>query len=103
MFCDSCGTALQPNQPFCSGCGKEIRGGIQIAYPRPGRVKEHIRLLGIFWLALGALNTVASLGVLFVANVFLPRMNLSDSGEPVPRNMLHFILSVVGTLVLAKA
>jgi hypothetical protein len=103
MFCDSCGTALQANQPFCSGCGKEVRGGIQIAYPRPGRVKEHIRLLGIFWLALGALNTVASLGVLFVANVFLPRMNLSDSGEPIPRHMLYFILSVVGTLVLAKA
>ena len=102
MFCDSCGTALQPNQPFCSGCGKEIRGGIQIAYPRPGRVKEHIRLLGILWLALGALHTVASLGLLFVANVVFPRMNLSD-GQPIPRNMLHFILSVVGTFVLAKA
>lgn len=102
MFCERCGKALQPDQPFCSGCGKEIRSGIQLAYPRPGRVKEHIRLLGIFWLALGALNTVASIGVLFVANVVFPRMNLSD-GEPIPRNMLHFILGVVGTMVLAKA
>ncbi|HEX4487025.1 MAG TPA: zinc ribbon domain-containing protein [Terriglobales bacterium] len=103
MFCESCGTALQSNQPFCSGCGKEIRPGIQIAYPRRGRVQEHVRLLGIFWLALGALNTVASLGMIFVGNFVFTHQIDSGHGEPVPRNMLHFILTVVGTVVLAKA
>jgi len=68
MFCDSCGTALLPNQTYCSSCGKQIRGGIHISYPRRGRVQEHIRLLGILWLALGAINTVGSLGILFAAN-----------------------------------
>jgi hypothetical protein len=103
MFCERCGTALQPNQPFCGACGKEIRGGMQIAYPRRGRVQEHIRLLGIFWLALGALNTVGSLGMLFVGNYVYGHVIDPGQGEPIPRNMIHFILTVVGTIILAKA
>ena len=103
MFCDSCGTALQPNQTYCSACGKQIRGGIHISYPRRGRVQEHIRLLGILWLALGAINTVGSLGILFASNFVYGHVFTPDNGPPVPRNLLHFILMSVGTFVLAKA
>lgn len=103
MFCDSCGTALQANQTYCSGCGKEIRGGIHISYPRRGRVQEHVRLLGILWLALGAINTVGSLGILFAANYVYGHVLIPDGAPPVPRNFLHFILTAVGTFVLAKA
>jgi len=58
MFCDRCGAAVQPDQRFCGRCGKEFSASV-IAYPAAGRVHEHIRLLGILWLALSALNAVA--------------------------------------------
>jgi predicted amidophosphoribosyltransferase len=45
MYCDACGTALQSEQTFCGKCGKEIRPGFSVAYPRPDRVREHVRLL----------------------------------------------------------
>jgi predicted nucleic acid-binding Zn ribbon protein len=104
MFCDSCGTALQPNQTFCSGCGKEIRGGIHISYPRRGRVQEHIRLLGILWLALGAINIVGSLGLLFASQIVFRHGAFGpEGGPPIPGNLLHFVLITVGIFVLAKA
>lgn len=103
MFCDRCGTALQASQTFCSGCGKEIRGGLQIAYPRRGRVQEHIRLLGILWLALGAINIVGSTGLLIASKIISNHVIAPDGAPPIPGNLLHFILTTVGIFVLAKA
>jgi len=37
MFCDRCGTAVQPDQRFCGRCGKEFSGTIASAYPQPNR------------------------------------------------------------------
>ena len=56
MFCDGCGGAVQPGQAFCSKCGKQIVGPVSVMQHRPGRVQEHVRLLGILWLALSAFN-----------------------------------------------
>ena len=58
MFCDACGAALQGDQEFCGQCGRQVKQGVQLAYPRANRVQEHVRLLGIFWIALSALNTL---------------------------------------------
>ena len=58
MFCDKCGTAVQADQRFCSRCGREFTGTMVVGYPRRSRVQEHIRLLGILWLALSAFNAV---------------------------------------------
>lgn len=71
MFCDRCGAAVQPGQGFCSKCGKQIVGPISLVQPRPGRVQEHVRLLGLFWLALSAFNTIASIILYVIANTFL--------------------------------
>jgi len=46
MF-DGCGTAVQPGQAFCSRCGKQIVGPVALMRAVPGRVQEHVRLLGI--------------------------------------------------------
>lgn len=105
MFCDKCGTALLPNQTFCGGCGKEVRGGFSIAYPRRNRVQEHIRLLGILWLALAAVSTLAGAAMIIVANTIFVHFPISP-GEPmppVPMAFLHSLLCFLGILVLAIA
>ena len=68
MFCDQCGAQLEVNQGFCSRCGKEVRGPIGIAAPRPGRVQAHIRLLGILWLALSAFDVMGGIVGIVLAN-----------------------------------
>ncbi len=75
MFCDGCGTAVQPGQPFCSRCGKQIVGPVSIMQPRPGRVQEHVRLLGLFWLAFSAFNTVGSVVLYVLANTLFAHLN----------------------------
>jgi HEAT repeat protein/predicted nucleic acid-binding Zn ribbon protein len=60
MFCDKCGTTLQADQRFCSRCGKEVAGPM-VGYPQRNRVREHVRLLGIFWLALSAFRLIPGL------------------------------------------
>jgi len=97
MFCDGCGTALQPGQSFCSGCGKQIMAGMQ-THVREDRVRQHIRLLGILWLAMSAMNAVGGVAVIIVAHtLFGPR---GISGPPL---FLQPLLTFVGILILAKA
>jgi hypothetical protein len=53
MFRDGCGAPLQPEQAFCSKCGKQIVGQTATAQslPAPGRVRQHVHLPGILWFA----------------------------------------------------
>ena len=105
MFCDKCGTALLSNQTFCSGCGKEVRGGFTIAYPRRSRVQEHVRLLGIFWLALGAISALGGIGLVILANTIFVHFPVPPNGQmpPVPMAFLHSLLGIIGIFILAKA
>jgi hypothetical protein len=99
MFCDKCGAALQMDQRFCSRCGKEFSAATVIGYPRPGRVQEHIRLLGILWLALSAFNAVGAAVLYILANTLF--LHLHDtSGPPL---WLHPFLGFIAMLVLVKA
>lgn len=98
MFCDSCGNALQEGQGFCSKCGKAVTGVHSVSYPRPGRVQEHVRLLGILWLALAALEITGALVLFIVANTLF--VHLPDGG---PRGFLHPLLSFLAIVVAAKA
>jgi len=101
MFCDRCGAAVLADQTFCGRCGKQLAGGV-IAFPRRSRVQEHLRLLGILWLALSALNAVGGVILYILANtlfVHLPEI----SGQPAATAWLHPFLSFVGVLVVIKA
>ncbi len=68
MFCDGCGTAVQPGQAFCSKCGKQIVGPVSLMQRRPGRVQEHFRLVGLLWLALSAFTTIGGVILYVIAN-----------------------------------
>ncbi len=65
MFCDGCGASVQTGQAFCSRCGKQTIGPVTAIQPRPGRVQEHVHLLGILWLAISAFNTIGGV-ILFI-------------------------------------
>ena len=102
MFCDGCGTAVQPGQAFCSRCGKQIVGPMSLAQPMPGRVQEHVRLLGILWLAFSAFNTIGGVILYVLANTLFA--HLHELGAPeAPTSFLRPFLSVIAVLLLAKA
>jgi hypothetical protein len=100
MFCDGCGAAVQPGQAFCSKCGKQIVGPVSFMQPRPGRVREHVRLLSLFWLALSAFNTIGGIVLYVVANTVLVHKAAQEGGPPA---FLTPLLSAVAILLLAKA
>ena len=97
MFCDKCGAGLQADQSFCSRCGKEVTG-LMVGYPQRNRVREHVRLLGIFWLALSALD-----GLLGVASYIVANTVFDQGTHPDRPIFLHPLLSFIGILVLVKA
>ncbi|MFZ0321872.1 MAG: hypothetical protein WAL56_22295 [Candidatus Sulfotelmatobacter sp.] len=103
MFCDGCGAAVQPGQGFCSRCGKEVVGPVTALHPRRGRVQEHVHLLGILWLAISALNTVAAVVLFIVANTLFPHLREMGAPPEVPTTFLHVLLSAIAVLILAKA
>jgi len=98
MFCDQCGTSLVAGQPRCGRCGKEILGPIDARYLRQNRVQEHIRLLGILWMALSAFNVVGGSVLIVIANTLFGPMGHNSAGSMWLRPFLTFI----GVLVLAK-
>jgi hypothetical protein len=102
MFCDGCGAAVQPAQPFCSQCGKQIVGSVVAMQPRRGRVQEHVHLLGIMWLAISALNAVGGVVLYILANTLFAHLHGMGAPEA-PTAFLRPLLSVVAILILAKA
>jgi hypothetical protein len=104
MFCDGCGTQLQLNQKFCSGCGKEVAGGGFIpAYPRRSRIQEHVRLLAIFWFAYSAFEALGGVVLLVLANTLFPRIFEMSHAPTAPAPFLHVLFTVLGVFVLAKS
>jgi hypothetical protein len=102
MFCDGCGTAVQPGQAFCSRCGKQVVGPVTAMQLRPGRVQGHVHLLGIVWLAISAFNTIGGVVLYIIANTLFA--HLHDLGAPEgPTSFLRPLLSVVAIFILVKA
>jgi hypothetical protein len=102
MFCDGCGTTVQPGQGFCSHCGKQVLGPVTALQVRTGRVQGHVQLLGILWLAISAFNTIGGVVLYILANTLFAHMH--ELGAPeAPTAFLRPLLSVLGIFVLAKA
>ena len=101
MFCDQCGTQLQPAQQSCSRCGKPVLG--PSAYRR-NRVQEHVRLVGILWLAYSALLVLGGIAVWVVAHTIFGRGMRMDGGPPPEVSMwLRPLLTVVSGMIMVKA
>jgi len=103
MFCDGCGTAVQPGQAFCSKCGKPVVGPVSMMQPLPGRVQAHVHLLGILWLAMSAFNAVGGLILCVLGNTLFAHLHEMGAPPEVPTGFLSALVSTLGTIVLAKA
>jgi hypothetical protein len=103
MFCDGCGTTVQPGQAFCGKCGKQIVGPVAVMQQRPGRVQGHVHLLGIFWLAISAFNTIGGVILYVIANTLLAHLHEMGAPQETPTGFLRSLLSVVAIFILAKA
>lgn len=73
MFCDGCGTSVDPAQKFCPNCGKSLAPVPLMQAPRmqvpANRIAGHLRLLGILWLVVSALRLIPGL---FLEAIFRP-------------------------------
>ena len=99
MFCDRCGATVPSEQRYCGVCGKELFGPIAPLAPSPSRVQQHVRLLGILWLAMAAFNALGGVALYIVVNtVFVPG---GPAGHVPP--FLHPLLTFVAGFILIKA
>jgi len=101
MFCDQCGAQLQAGQARCVRCGKPVTGPLE--YGR-NRVREHVKLVGILWMAYSAMHVVGGVVVLLVSKLVIGRLGHMPDGPP-PEVMawLPALVSAIGWLILAKA
>lgn len=101
MFCDQCGAQLQSGESRCSRCGKTVLGLIDL---RRSRVRAHVRLVGILWMAYSSLHVIAGIAVIVVAKtIFNPAFHISGGPPPEITIWLQPLLLFVGLLLLAKA
>jgi hypothetical protein len=95
MFCDRCGTRLEPSQSYCPSCGKPV--GTVPLMPVQSRVAGHVRLLGILWLAISAFRLIPGL---FLLTMF--RHGHSFMPPDVPY-FVFGMMRMIGGLLLAGA
>ena len=95
MYCDRCGTALQEFQRFCPRCGKGV--GTVPLMPVENRIAGHVRLLGIFWLAISAFRLIPGL---VLVSIFRYGVPFFAPGIP---GFVHGVIRTVGGLLLVGA
>jgi len=101
MFCDQCGAQLQAGEPRCGRCGKTVLGLIEL---QRSRVRDHIRLVGILWMAYSALHVVGGVVLIVVAQVIFGHVIHIPNGPPPGASVsLRPLLSFIGWAILAKA
>ena len=96
MFCQNCGTQVQPGQQFCSGCSRPL-GDYAVAVHR-SRLERNIQLLGVFWIAYSAITLLGGVVLVILANTLFGRMG--HTGAPL---FLQPLLTAVGCFLLVKA
>lgn len=101
MFCDRCGTELQPGQRFCGSCGKPV--GVAVLLPAPnGRVARHLHLLAVLWFAASAINVIGAVVVFIVGNTLFGQVIRIQEAWPM-QGFLQTLLSSVAVLLFLKA
>ena len=101
MFCDQCGMHLQAGQTECAQCGKPVRG--PLGFPR-NRVREHVQLLGILWMAFSAFHLLGGVIIILIGKLVVVRIGSMPNGPP-PEVMewLPGLVCAFGWLIVAKA
>ena len=59
MYCVRCGKPMGTTEAFCAACGRPVRD--MPLMPTRSRLAGHVRLLGIFWIALSTFRILPAL------------------------------------------
>ncbi len=101
MFCDQCGAQLQSGEQRCGRCGKTVVGSVEL---RRNRVRDHVRLVGIFWMAYSVLHVLVGVVLLIVAETIFGRtIHIPNGPSSEVSAWLRPLVSFIGWLVLVKA
>jgi zinc-ribbon domain len=74
MFCNRCGTQLQPDFNLCPKCGAPVGAPAMVA--PSGRLQRHLRTLGILWIIVGVLWVIPSLVLMGISHA--PHFMMGD-------------------------
>jgi hypothetical protein len=103
MLCEACGAQLQPAQQYCSTCGKLVSPDpFAVARLSHGnRVRQHIHVLGIFWVVLSGLHLFGGIVLFATAIAYLSTVMQHDA----PLTAMQFVrpfITIVALLILGK-
>jgi hypothetical protein len=90
MYCNQCGTELQPDYNVCPKCGTPLAGRLRSA-PATGRVSRHLHTLGILWIIMGGLFLIPAVFFFVLGSVHIAIPGMDE--------MMHRMGPVLFTLV----
>lgn len=93
MYCNYCGNALFANQTVCSKCGNAIVGRNLVS-----RVEQHLKLLGILWIAYAVFHAIAGCILMIVSHTIFGPWSSGDHPA-----FLHPLLAGIALFLLVKA
>lgn len=94
MFCNHCGTAVQPDFNVCPRCGKAVQTPPPLP---PSRLEGHLRILGILWMVVGALTLIPALILMFLSSVVHIVIPFSES---LARDLGPLLMMILGASLL---
>jgi hypothetical protein len=97
MYCNGCGSELQPGYNVCPKCGKVI--GDPVSAVTRSRLQNHLSTLGTLWVVVGVLFLLPALGLFFASSVahFVIQDNV------VARTLGPLLLTIIGGTILLIA
>ena len=97
MYCNGCGSELQPGYNVCPKCGKVI--GDPVSAVTRSRLENHLSTLGTLWVVVGVLFLLPALGLFFAGSVahFVIQDNV------VVRTLGPLLLTIIGGTILLIA
>ncbi|HTW59490.1 MAG TPA: zinc ribbon domain-containing protein [Terriglobales bacterium] len=97
MFCNRCGTELDPALPNCPQCGRRL--GDPVTAIARSRLQGHLHTLGVLWIVLGSLFLIpAAILLLFGGGMHLVLYRHEPLAEFIP-----LILYLIGSTLLILA
>ena len=99
MFCNACGTEIQPGFNVCPKCGTPV--GRAVSSPSTAlarsRLQRHLNTLGVLWIVVGVLFLIPATVLLFLSGA-VSHFVIHDN--PVATLVGPLVLTLIGSSIL---